>query len=578
MSWLSHLRTIATAASAFTVCCELVTQMLARALGFARQLGPALINLGDVRLYAPFSFLGWSFAWASVAPSLLVLSLCLTLVCALAAYAVSILVAKLEPITFADRSPWRGLAAWGELGHYGLLRDGGLAVGAVRRHALAKPHIVRSAARACVFLGKPEHTDDAVLAAIGACTGTLVLVEARTNLADRLGRRDVVRFAPGRSDTAPINPLLAIAGGPHAWDDARRLASALLVARFAAPTAVDAFALLMLDQLLCAPLADRTLSSLRRRLTDSAILAGDLCARWTPPPRPDAAPAIWEMVRVARTLRADPQQALVDFTSIDQALAGFADARLAHATDAHHLNLSEFVSAPAPQTLVLSLDVVGVAAAPLVHAVLAQLAASAASADFLLVVEAHAARLLAETQRALLPRSPNTVRLIQTADSAAAARMLGDAWSESAIVAIGPQANADAELLSRRAGHCRVFRTLARAIPRWRRLIFPTWIEQQVERLPPAALAAASPAEALLIAPAHKPVRMQVLLGGGATQFIVPAAPAPHDWSAPPIDPLPAQADAGPVDLSHPRNIATKLRRVLTRSVAKSAQTGAHPK
>lgn len=179
MTWLTHLRTIVIALGAFALCCGLVTQMMARALGYDASLGAPLLELGSLRLYAPFSFLQWSLAWASVAPSLLFLSLGLSIVCALAAYAVAIVFAKLEPITLAEPSPWRDLASWRKLRHYGLLRDEGLALGAVCRHALAKYRTVRSDARSCVFLGQPQHTDDAVLAALGSWAGSLVLVDAR---------------------------------------------------------------------------------------------------------------------------------------------------------------------------------------------------------------------------------------------------------------------------------------------------------------------------------------------------------------------------------------------------------------
>ncbi|MCA8884982.1 MAG: hypothetical protein KDA35_00075 [Hyphomonadaceae bacterium] len=280
MSWLTHLRTIVIALSAFTLCCGLVTQMLARALGYAPELGAPLLDLSGLHLYAPFSFLSWSLAWASAAPSLLPLSLCLAIVCALAAYAVAIGFAKLEPISFAEPSPWRDLASWRDLRHCGLLRDEGLALGAVRCHAWAKHRTIRSDTRACVFLGQSAHTDDAVLGALGSWAGTLVLVDGRRKLSERLGRQGVLRFAPGRSDGVSINPLLAIRGGLHAWDDARQLAGALLASTHAVPqTAIDAFALLMLDQLLRAPLDARTLAGLRRRLIDPTTLVAELCGR-----------------------------------------------------------------------------------------------------------------------------------------------------------------------------------------------------------------------------------------------------------------------------------------------------------
>lgn len=585
MIWLAHLRTIVIALGAFTLCCGLVTQMLARALGYDASLGPPLLDLECVHLYAPFSFLKWSVAWASVAPSLLFLSLCLSMVCALASYAVAIVFAKLEPIALAEPSPWRDLASWRELGHYGLLRDEGLALGAVRRHAWATYRTVRSNTRACVFLGQSQHTDDAALAALSSWSGTLVLVDARGTLAERLGRKDVLRFAPGRSDAISINPLLALRDGVHAWNDARQLASALLANTYEAPqTAIDAFALLMLDQLLCAPLEARTLASLRHRLIDRAALVASLCSRWSREPKAYAAPAIWEMVRVARAQRAEPDQALTEFARIDQALAIFADATLASATSAHHLNWAEFISKPTPQTLVLSLENIVPPATPLVQALLAQLATHRSSASdippLMLVIEADAAGLWVEQLGAKLPIGPNTKVLIQSTDIANAECWIGMGPREGPIVAIGPQTDASAQSLSRRAGYCAVYEPMPFEIHRWRRLLFPDWVKQEVERLPTAALKSASPSESFLVAPDQKPVRMGVLIGDGATRFIAPTTPAPHDWSAPPADsvrpPETAAADTDSLVVAGPT--ATKLRRVLARTATKPANKGTRTK
>jgi len=586
VTWLTHLRTIVIALSAFTLCCGLVTQMLARALGYAAALGPPLLDLGSLRLYAPFSLLSWSVSWAPVAPSLLVLSLCLSIVCALASYAVAIVFAKLEPIALAEPSPWRDLASWRELGHYGLLRDEGLALGAVRRHAWAKYRTVRSDARRCVFVGQSQHTDDAVLAALRSWAGSLVLVDARGALAERLSREDVLRFAPGRSDAISINPLLALRTGLQAWNDARQLAAAILANTYEAPqTAINAFALLMLDQLLCAPLEARTLASLRHRLIDRAALVASLCSRWSAEPKADAAPAIWEMVRVARAHRADPDQALTDFGRIDQALAIFADARLVDATSAHHLNWADFISAPTPQTLVLSLENIGPPAASLVRALLAHLATHRSCASdappLMLFVEADAARILVKQTGATLPISPNTKVLIQSTDIAHAECLIDMSQREGPIVAIGPQTDANAQSLSRRAGYCAVYGPIPFEIYRWRRLMFPDWLKQEVERLPTAALKSALPSDALLVAPDHKPVRMRVLVGGGVTRFTAPTATsAQHDWSAPPTDgvrpPEPPAADAVSPVLAGPK--ATKLRRALTRTATKPANKGVRTK
>jgi hypothetical protein len=585
MTWLTHLRTLAIGFCAFALFTWFVTQMLARAWGYAPELGGGLIVSGGGRLYAPWTYLQWTVVWARYAPSLLVLAICLTFVCALAAYAVAIVIAKLEPIRLTPPSPWRDLASWAELGDYGLLRAEGCALGAVRRHALAPHRVVRCAAGGCVFLGEPRHTDDALRAALASWHGPLVLIDARGEIADGIGRADVWRFAPGRSDTLGFNPLLAIRGGLDAWGDARRLATALLSGgRASAPDqAIDAFALLMLDQLICGPVETRTLTALHRRLLDPIALVAELCARWVHTPADSAAPATWEMVRAARSLRAEPDHAMAHYALIDRALAGFADAGLARATGAHHLNLAQFISAPAPRVLVLSLQgVAGQHAAALFHGLLAQLAALHASAggqDLLLAIEAEAARILVDAVdvKQPLPASAVTRIVVQAADVAHAER-LGDGLG--AIVAIGPQADASAAALSRRGGRCTTYDPIPHRIPRWRRLLFPTWVSREVERLPEAALKAAGPDEAFLVVPQRKPAPLKVLVGGGATTYVAVGEPAAHDWSAPPLAAAPLAQDAPNVISAPtpPGPTSAKLRRVLTRKSATPSSKGApHP-
>lgn len=287
------------------------------------------------------------------------------------------------------------------------------------------------------------------------------------------------------------------------------------------------------------------------------------------------------MVRVARAQRAEPDQALADLARIDQALAVFADAKLLSATNAHHLNWAEFVSSSTPRALVLSLENTVAPAAPLVQALLAQLATHHASASdappLMLAIEADAARRLVEQLGATLPIGPNTKVLIQSTDIPSAECVIGAGQRARSIVAIGPQTEANAQSLSNRAGYCAVYGPIPFEIHRWRRLVFPSWVKQEVERLPTAALISALPSEAFLMAPDHKPVRMRVLVGGGVTCFMAPPAPARHDWSAPPADSvrLPETRPADDPLPIRPGHAATKLRRALTRTAAKSATKGA---
>lgn len=582
MTWATHLRTLAAALGAFVIFCALVTQLLARALGYAPELGEGLIEMGGAHLYAPFSFLAWSIAWARFAPSLLVLSILIALVCALAAYAVAVVLAKLEPLRLAPASPWRDLASWRELGHYGLLRDDGLALGAVRRHALAPYKFVRRASGGCAFVGEARHTDGAFLGALAAWPGALVLIAARSEIADRLGRADVLRFAPGRHDTLCFNPLLAIRGGAHAWSDARRLACALLSADRTGGEIIDALALVMLDQLLCAPVEARTLADLRRRLIEPTPLVADLCGRWTGAPGADAAPAIWEMARAVRALRAAPDEAVAHYARIDNVVTAFAEPVLANATSAHHLNLAHLVSAAPPCVLALSMEETsGAHTALLIQGVLAQLAALHASAgaaqDLMVAVEAEAVRVLAEHAKQQLPVSPRARVVVQAGDISHAQRLAGETDSLGAVVAIGPQREPSAAALSSLGGQCMTFEPIPHRIPRWRDLLFPAWVARQAERLPVEALKGAGADQAFLVAADQKPVRMNVLVGGGASSYVTTAQPAAHDWSAPPLD----HAASAPDSLENPAPAAAatgpgsaRLRRVLTRKSAPPAAKG----
>src|SRR5262249_12579776 len=148
---------------------------------------------------------------------------------------------------------------------------------------------------------------------------------------------NVLRIAPGRADTAAINPLLTIRGGAHAWSDARVFAQAFLRLDERRADLIDAFALLMLDQLLSAAPESRNLAALPRRLIDKQMLLAELCGRWAVTAFPAGFPeAAWEMARAARVLRDDLDAALKALAYIDAALALFARPAFAQATSAHH--------------------------------------------------------------------------------------------------------------------------------------------------------------------------------------------------------------------------------------------------
>ena len=256
--WLAWARNALIAWVALTLFAGVTTQLLAAIFGYATQFGEPVAYWYGHPLYDPWRFLIWGLELAPVRPWIAFLCVLLAVTFVLAAFAVLVLARLIPPVELPRFKLRRGFARWDILRQRGLLAANGLALGAVRRHLLAKPDIVSAPSGNVLIVGDPEHTDAALLAAISAWRGALVFVDAR-GLALRLPRKNVIRFAPGRADSASYNPMLAIRGGAHAWADARLLARSFLQSGDDALT--DAFAVLVLDQLLTAPLEQRNLAA-----------------------------------------------------------------------------------------------------------------------------------------------------------------------------------------------------------------------------------------------------------------------------------------------------------------------------
>lgn len=246
----------------------------------------------------------------------------------LAAFALAGLVSAVEPTSLVIRPPRGHFERWAKLSQCGLLRAEGLALGAVRRLGLGRDHFVRSAHGHVLMLGDPVHTDDALIAAVSSWPGALVIVEAR-DITCRLGRADVIRFAPGRADTIAINPLLGVRGGVHAWSDAMTLARVFL--RTTDGMLAASFAALVLDTLAHGLPAARSFAGMRQALSDPQRRLAELCTRWADSAS-DLGPASGELVRVVRHWRRDGEAALRMLRDIDIALRLFADGDHALAT------------------------------------------------------------------------------------------------------------------------------------------------------------------------------------------------------------------------------------------------------
>jgi len=612
-------RSLLTLAVALAVMLSASTQFVAWAFDQHPALGEPLAMVGGVKLYAPWRVLVWTVAWFAHDVWRALLHVALLAMSMLAAFGLAALVSAIEPMSVSLRL-WRpGFARWGKLSQGGLLRGDGLALGAVRRHALTSYDLVRARSGHALMLGAPVHTDDALLAAMASWRGALVLVEAR-DLASRLPRSDALRFAPGRADALAINPLLAMRGGVHAWSDALTFARGFL--RTDDGWLVACLAALMLDTLAHAPAAARSLSGLRQALADPQARLAAFCARWAERAESDLGPATGELTRVARHWRRDGEAALRTLREIDASLRLFADGDHALAVEGHQLRFADLVAGDGPSALVMQMPPgKEKLTASLVSGLLAQLVSACAAAsdrdhlgraknrDLLIVIEAHALAALAvdaappaNAQWAVKKKEPwfdaavcgaceRGVRLLlQTpcardagaaigADDDNLADELRDAFA--AIAVFGPQTAASAQMAAALAGQVRAWRRWTQQPGRLSRWLFPYWERADAWVAAPEALQCADAGAGLLLIKGVKPIRCRTLIADRASPAFVHAAslpPAPCDWDAPPLAPAPLNATAPLVALSpqsdqaqtplNPPIASAKLRRALARRAA----------
>lgn len=621
-------RSAASVAGAVTVMLALATQIVAAAFGSHPGLGDPFASLFGVTLYAPWQVLVWTLDWLPRDLGVALILIMLVGITLLAAFGAAALLAAVEPTSLVLRLPRGRFERRAKLGDYGLLRDDGLALGAVARHELARPDFVRSSQGNVLMLGDPVHTDASLIAAVSCWRGALVVVEAR-DIASRFGRADVLRFAPGRADGVAINPLLGVRGGAHAWSDAMTLARAFM--RSSEGMLVASFAALALDTLAHAKPEARSFAGMRQALADPSRRLAELCARWAEGAS-DLGPATGELQRVARYWRSDGHAALRMLRDIDIALRLFADGDHAVATEGHQLRLADLVSGDGPTTLVIQMTPgrEREASASLVSVLLAQLVAACAPSadldqlgrvkkrDLLLVIEADALDALTavapSSALAQLPKQEppplldvpmafaheRGLRVLTQACSIADAAALIGVDDESldgdlsagfsAIAAIGPQTETSAAALAERAGiveHWRRWPGQQSMLPRW---LLPYWERGAAWAVTPGALRAATAGEGLLLIDALKPVWCRTLTcDAGKSAFVAAAAlaPAPHDWDASPPPPAvqsksaalaapPAQQDLALPPSGAGQVSATKLRRALARRSAPELTSPQH--
>lgn len=598
---------------------SVATQLIAALLRQHPALGEALIVVGGVKLYKPWQVLAWTVEWMPLSPWLGVLLTLLIGVCVLAALALAACVAAFAP----RQEAWRWLAcdfaSWASMSQYGLLRGDGLAVGAVRRHALARHHLLYAPRGHALVLGDPVHTDAALIAAAASWRSALVVVSA-SGLGQRLGLQSALRFSPGRADAIAINPLLAIRGGAHAWSDALLLAEAFL--RSEDRELVRSFAALALDALaLAGPAA--SLAGIRQTLAAPERRLAEFCARWVdgaPHLEAHFGPASGELARIARFWRSEAEAALRRLRELDQRLRAFADGDLARAVEAHQVCFANLVAAHEARPLLIELPMgKEKAAAPLAAALLAQLVAACAPfadrdslgrqkrCELLVVIDAaaldaliadpnpHALAHANDVQRpplfdaAMRAAAAHGVRfVVQAACTRQVATLLSVAKSQlvdnagsafAAVAAIGPQTEASAAFASALAGQRALWR-------RWRhqggllaRWLFPLWESGDAWIVAPETLRRAEAGDLLLLLAGLKPIRCRSLdVDESASTFLAGGdiAAAAHDWNTPSSATAVAAPSTGVADdaAPQPRIAAFKLRRALSRTAVPALRPG----
>ncbi|UPT63037.1 MAG: hypothetical protein M0D54_00180 [Hyphomonadaceae bacterium JAD_PAG50586_4] len=547
--WLTWARNAAIAWAALMLFAGTVTQLLAAIFGYDPRFGEPAVYWFGRPLYDPWRFLHWGVELAPVRPGIAFLCVLLALILALAAFAVLALTGLLAPADIPQLRSRRGFCSWDKLSQRGLLAANGLALGAVSRFADAKPAILYAPtgnfSGNVAFAGAPRFTDASLIAAASAWPGPLVFVDAR-GIVDGLKRRDIVRFAPGRADSTSLQPLLAIRAGPHAWADARLVARAMLGVPDDA--AVDAFAVVILDQLINAPIDERNLFSLRARLSAPRRVLTEIGAAWPEELCRGPAPHC-EIARTVRTWRSQPSTALAQLATIDAGLSFLSDGAYASATNTCQLKFADFVAGQGPRTLVMEFPRPHADhAAPLMAAVLAQLVLACAEnsdtdhlgppskRELLIVLEAEALQLLA-AHGALSILIAQSARvgcrfLVQ-------AEQLEDVPQAACdvITVIGPLDEKSAELLSKRGGEVAEWRLFSRDEHNLRALALPTWARIERAIVSVGDLVKADATQAHIFVQDLPPIRARALCVNGPPATFLNGAdlkPIAHDWQASP--------------------------------------------
>lgn len=571
--WLAWARNAAIAWVALTLFAAIVTHLLAAIFRHDARFGEPVAFWFGHPLYDPWRFLHWGLEQH---PGIALLCLLLALICMLAAFAVLALVGLLAPADLPQFKSRRGFRSWDKLGQYGLLAANGLALGAVVRFARRKPAVLYAPIGNVAFVGASRCTDASLIAAASAWPGALVLVDAR-GIAGNLKRREILRFRPARADSARYNPMLAIRGGPHAWVDARLVARAMLSVPDDA--AVDAFAVVILDQLINAPVDERNLFSLRARLSAPHRVLNEISAAWGEQLGRAPAPHC-EIARTVRTWRSQPSTVLAQLATIDAGLSFLSDGAYASATNTCQLKFSNFVAGQGRRTFVMEFPRAHAGrATPLMAALLVQLvSACAENADtdhleppskrgLLIVLEAEALKLLA---------AHGALSSFNARSAGAGCRFFVQAESLQdvpqaacdVIAAIGPQDEQSAEQLSKRGGEIAEWRLFSRDEHSIRAWALPLWARVTRPIVSPEDLTEADATQAMVSVPDLAPIRARsISIDGPPPTFLNGAdlKPIAHDWQTPPPVAAPTAAFSTGTPPPQPAPMGANIRAALSR-------------
>lgn len=399
-------------------------------------------------------------------------------------------------------------------------------------------------------------------------------------LSERVAVQDAVRFCPGERGSLRLNPMLMLQRDPFAWREARVLAAGLIGEDGYAAEILAAF---MLDQLLTAPIEERHLAALRRRLFEPA--GRDLQTRLHLK-LGDKVLSHPEIARLGRRLAAPSEETAKAFAEIARALRAWVDGRIEEATIEIDVMLSDVVCGNVRSILIeappgdaahcqyLFAALSGQAVLQLTDAAKTDNQGRIKKRPTLLVIEDAAFVPCIPLLRRRIRDLGNcgisiVIRAACLEDAAIALGIMPDAIATTldgfdVIAAIGPQEAETAQALADNAGTLRLphIVPLFKASGFWEYVgwLFPCPCWPKALRIQPKLLERLKPLQALLLRRSSKP-KLRML------EFAPPIART--TWRAEPLPPMRHAWSAAPIP--QPKTTMQRIREPV--AVARTAQT-----